>query len=195
MSMAGYPVEWFAQTVDESYKCGICCQVLRDPTTTKCGHIYCSRCISSWVSYHGVCPERCRELEVDSLKPMRVGNLISGLAVHCKNKSIGCRVQVSLAEKHLHEDSCAYSRPTGLRRLLSKFSLSQQDLSKYNVNHKRTNSSGVGSSSRINPIAKTCKRSPSSAAALCRPSTAMPVVMVSSELAAILANQHLVGLA
>lgn len=182
----GYPLEWFAQSVDESYKCGICCQVLRDPTTTKCGHVYCSQCISSWVNYYSVCPERCGELEVDSLRRIEhMDHLISGLAVHCKNKSIGCGAQVSLAEKHLHEESCAYSRATGLRRLLSKFSLSQQDLTddrKYKVNHKRTKSSGGGSSSRIN---QTCKRSPSSAAAFCRPSTAvppshaMPVVMVS----------------
>lgn len=182
----GYPLEWFAGPVDDSFKCGICCQVLRDPTATKCGHVYCARCISSWVSYYGVCPERCREMEVDSLKrTLHLDKLISGLAVCCKNKS--CRMQPNLAEKHMHEQSCPH-RST-LKKLL-KFS-SQLDLraedSKFRVHHKRSRSSGgSASTTRINAIAR---RSPS-AAALCRPSAldlsrapgpcAMPVAMVST---------------
>lgn len=183
----GYPLDWFAEAVDDSYKCGICSQVLKNPTTTKCGHMYCFHCLSSWVSRYGVCPERCRELELDTLKPtLRIHHLISGLAVHCKNKSAGCRVQVSLADKLLHEESCPYSRAGGLRKLLlSKFSLSQLDLSeerKFQVSHKRAKSSEGGSNTRINynTVAKpkTPKRSPSSAAALCR-SSPMPMSMVS----------------
>ena len=190
----GYPLEWFAETVPERYRCGICSLVLRYPTATPCGHLYCSRCISSWVSCYGVCPERCRELEADSLKQaIDIGHFVSGLKVRCINRPAGCKVLVSLSEKSHHEQSCANAHPSGFRRLLTKFSRSQLDLSgedrKFKVvkiRHKRTKSSG--GSSRINAAstAKACRRSPSSAAALCRPSTAvpfssraMPIAMVS----------------
>ena len=175
----GYPLEWFAGVVQERFKCGICHQVLREAVATSCGHIYCSGCLSWWIRHYGVCPLRCRELETDSLKRVvQMDRLISGLAVHCKNRAAGCGVVVCLAEKHLHETTnCAHAgaHTSGLRRLLSKLSLSQQDLSegsKYKVRHKRTKSSG-------SPINALARRSPSSAAALCRPSTAVPSLSVS----------------
>lgn len=185
LAECGYPLEWFAQSVDEKFKCGICSRVMRDPTATRCGHIYCSRCIAAWVNYYGVCPEKCREVQLQSLRPSQlVAKLISGLQVNCKNKTAGCRARPILAEKEQHEHACPY-RPS-LNKLFSsiKLSLSQQDLvgEPSKGNHKRTNSSGVlpSSTSRIRSVAK---RSPSSAAAFCRkPSLqAMPVAMVSKE--------------
>ena len=183
----GYPLEWFAQPVDDNFKCGICCHVMRDPTATKCGHVYCAKCISSWVSYYGVCPERCRDLEISSLKPSpQLAKLISGLAVQCKNKTAGCRTRPSLDQKHFHEQSCPFGGTAKFNLKLfssASFSLSQQDLfgSSSKGCHKRTNSSGIlqTSTSRIRSLAK---RSPSSAAAFCRPTPshhrAMPVAMV-----------------
>lgn len=187
----GYPLEWFAEPVPKKYRCGICSQVLRYPAATPCGHIYCSRCLSTWVSCYGVCPERCRELEVHLLeRVVHIDHLISGLAVRCKNRPAGCRVTVTLAEKSIHEASCAYARPSNFRRLLTKASLSQQDiagedrkLKDAKIRHKRTKSS----TSRINAVAtakqKACRRSPSSAAALCRPSTAVPLSSLASSCA------------
>ncbi len=192
----GYPLEWFAQPVDEIFKCGICCHVMKDPTATKCGHIYCARCISSWVSYYHSCPERCREVEVGSLRPSQhLAKLISGLVVQCQNKTAGCRARPILAEKHQHEHACSF-RPARNLKLFSSvgLSLSQQDLfgGSSKGDHKRTNSSGIlqTGSSRIRSLAK---RSPSSAAAFCRYSSpkhrAMPVAMVSVSLAASLSLQ------
>lgn len=188
MANCGYPLEWFAQPVDESLKCGICCQIMRCPTATKCGHIYCAQCISSWVGYYGVCPERCREVEMGSLKRRKhMDQLISGLAVYCKNKTAGCPVQVSLAEKQHHEQQvCRYrsSASSGLRKLLPKFSLSQQNLfteRKHKAHHKRTSSSGFSSRDLLHAVSKIkIQRSPS-AAAFCNPAP-MPVAMVSAHL-------------
>ena len=185
MADCGYPQEWFAQPVDESFKCGICCHVMKDPTVTRCGHVYCARCISSWVSYYGGCPERCRDLDIGSLRPSpQMAKFISGLVVQCKNKTAGCQARPILSEKLQHEHACPF-RPSLNTRLFSsrKISLSQQDLfgDPSKGNHKRTNSSGIlqTSTSKIRSLAK---RSPSSAAALCRSSPckhrAMPVAMV-----------------
>ena len=183
--MAGYPVQWFIGDIDESLKCGICSHVLRDPTVTKCGHIYCGRCIVSWAGYYGVCPERCMEVDIDSLQSLTHMELfISGLLVHCKNRPAGCRLQIKLAEKHQHDLVCPYrgAGRQGLRKLLP--SLSHQDLQgpRHKGHHKRTKSSESSSAAAIhhNP---TVKRTPSSVSAFFRPSApgsrAMPVAMVS----------------
>jgi len=193
---SGYPLEWFVEELDDKFKCGICFKVLKDPTATSCGHVYCGRCILTWVNYYGVCPRRCSELEVDALQPTRhLADLISGLAVQCKNKSSGCRVQPRLVEKHAHEQSCPYRSPSagsraGLRKLL-KTSVSQLDLTREfrTPHHKRTRSSAtiVTAATITGPGKAVAKRSPSSAAALCRTSSAlsktagtraMPAVMV-----------------
>lgn len=188
--MAGYPVQWFVGDIDESLKCGICSNVLKDPTVTKCGHIYCGRCIVSWAGYYGVCPERCMQVDLDSLQCLTHMDLfISGLLVHCKNRAAGCRLQIKLAEKYQHEQACPH-RATGstaagrqgLRKLLP--SLSQQDLQglKHKGHHKRTKSSGSSSAAAIH-LVPTVKRTPSSISAFFRPSAsrsrAMPVAMVS----------------
>lgn len=187
----GYPLEWFVEPVDESFKCGICKQVIRDRTVTPCGHVYCFQCISSWAGLYGVCPERCGEVELHSLScpgPLdTISQFISGLSVHCQNRPAGCRIQIRLAEKCKHEQICPHRRPrdpTVLGKLLPKFSLSQQDLTRVNsscslsqdrnfkILHKRSESA---SALRIHTA-------PSSTASVCRPA-AMPVAMVS--------NQHL----
>ena len=193
----GYPLEWFAKPVADRFKCGICKQVIRDPAVTPCGHIYCSQCISTWAKHYGVCPERCREVETNSLRcPLNIGKLISGLTVHCKNRPAGCRIQTKLAEKSQHEQICSYSRPksrkAGLGKLLPKFSLSQQDLRLTSISsgqdrsfkHQRSESA---SGLQIHTLPRRSpSRSPSTASSALSKSThnsAMPVAMVS--------NQHL----
>ncbi len=190
MSECGYPEDWFVESIDEKLKCGICCNVLRNPISTKCGHIYCARCLMSWTDYYGVCPEHCREVEVGSLKrQVQIEKVISGLLTHCKNKSAGCMLQIVLSQKQKHERNCQY-RSVG-RKLLSKFSFSQHDIivpakeKKYNIYHKRSRSSG--SSQSTAQIGAFAKRSPSSAAYFCKTGEPlalsnpplMPVAMVS----------------
>lgn len=179
--MAGYPVQWFVGDIDESLKCGICSHVLRDPTVTKCGHIYCGKCVVSWAGYYGVCPERCMEVDLDSLQCLTHMDLfISGLLVHCINRPAGCRLQIKLAEKCQHDQVCPYRSTRhheGLRKLLP--SLSHQDLqglTHKGHHHKRTKSSGSSSAAAIHPVSRpTVKRTPSSVSAF----FPMPVAMVS----------------
>ena len=187
MADSGFPLEWFAEPVEDHLKCGICSKVLRDPTVTKCGHIYCEQCLYHWVDYYGVCPERCREVELDSLKrSLHVQKLISGLLTGCKNKIAGCPVQVPLAEKHQHERTCPYQSGAGFKNKKSKRNfLHKRQVSApaaieendYVVHHKKTKKSIFFSNTRLSAIA----RSPSSAAILCRTEDArpMPIAMVS----------------
>ncbi len=106
---SGYPLEWFAEQVDEYLKCGICNKVMINPRATSCGHVYCKDCLQSWIEYYGVCPERCGEVELQQLtSPLHIQKRISGLLVRCKYVRCGCNVKVALIDKASHEVLCLH---------------------------------------------------------------------------------------
>ena len=175
MSRGGYPPEWFAQPLVDSLICGICNKVLREPIVTPCGHIYCCHCVFPWVERYGVCPKRCEEVELESLRlRVQLEKFISGLYTHCKNKRAGCTEQVPLVDKHLHEKHCSYSRRSGkpVSRSVSNSgakTVVSIPVSPWKNRHKRTQSS-VSATFAVFPtatISAAAKRSPS-AALLCR---------------------------
>lgn len=168
---SGYPPEWFSQPPDHSLLCGICNRVFREPKVTPCGHIFCYICISSWLERYGVCPRRCKEVEIDSLRPkVQLEKFISGLYTHCKNKRAGCTEQIRLVDKHLHEKQCPYRKRSGKpisRSTSSSGSSAQKDSSVVSVpvsskknRHKRTQSS-VSAYSSGAPVCLATPRSPS----------------------------------
>ena len=146
----GFPPEWFSQPLDQYLFCSICSRILRHPKVTPCGHVFCSVCITYWVERYGVCPKRCEEVEIDSLRlKVQLEKFISGLYTHCKNKRAGCTEQVRLVDKHLHEKQCQYRKRSGkaIARSVSNSS-AKRDLSVVSVpvlprrsKHKRTQSS------------------------------------------------------
>ena len=171
MSQGGYPLEWFSEPLDNSLKCGICTKILRDPRVTPCGHIYCSYCLITWLNSYGVCPRRCKEVEVESLRRrVQLDTFISGLFIYCTNKRAGCTEQVPLIEKHLHENICPHSS-TALRIANDSCTNWRESVQKpRRGKHKRTNSSVSASSSfafSSTASATAAKRLPS-AAQLCR---------------------------
>ena len=104
---SGYPLEWFAEAVEDFLICDICGKVLQSPRATRCGHVYCQRCLEFWIDYYGICPKRCGEIEVDTLKKApHTEKRILSLKVRCKYENFGCRNLVTLAEKQKHEKRC-----------------------------------------------------------------------------------------
>lgn len=174
MSGSGYPPEWFCESPDSSILCMICNRVLREPRVTPCGHIFCYLCISYWLERYGVCPRRCREVDIDSLRlKVQLEKFISGLYTHCKNKRAGCVEQVRLADKHLHEKQCHYRKRSGkpVSRSISSSSSAgaQKDSSVVSIpatakrrGHKRTQSSvSAYSSGSPSCVGFAAQRSPS----------------------------------
>lgn len=124
---SGYPLEWFAEAVEEFLICEICGKVLQSPLATQCGHVYCQHCLEFWIEYYGICPKRCGEIEVDTLKKApHIEKRILSLKVRCKYHKYGCRDLFSLADKHKHEKKCL-CRKSELKHspIAAKNSLSQ----------------------------------------------------------------------
>jgi len=176
MSGGGFPPEWFSQPLDQYLFCTICSRVLRQPKVTPCGHVFCAVCINFWVERYGVCPKRCQEVEIDSLRlKVQLEKFISGLYTHCKNKRAGCNEQVRLVDKHLHEKHCPYRKLTGkaIARSVSNssakrdaFVVSVPVIARGNK-HKRTQSSVSAYSAAASPAdtvsaVAAARKSPSS---------------------------------
>lgn len=111
----GYSKDIFVEPIDDHLLCQLCNNVLRGSKTTPCGHVFCQGCIEDWVKEYGVCPKRCRELEVQDLSgAVHIDTRISGLKTRCQNSASGCIVQVPLCEKQKHESTCPYLHIVGL---------------------------------------------------------------------------------
>lgn len=43
----------------DNFTCSICLEILKEPVGLKCGHMYCSHCLLTWLNNHKTCP-MCR---------------------------------------------------------------------------------------------------------------------------------------
>lgn len=104
---SGFPIDWFCETVPEDLICEICGKVLNAPKETRCGHNFCQRCLEFWIEYYGICPKRCGEIDLESIKKEnKLEKRIMSLPVYCKYKQHGCESIVLLADKQRHEKKC-----------------------------------------------------------------------------------------
>ena len=108
--MSGYPLDSFVGPVDETLLCRICRKVLNSPRKTPCGHVFCLSCLSSWIEYYGVCPNRCGDVEfIELTRPFDVEERVFCLLKRCKYFSMGCKTQGRLFDiEQLHEKVCTY---------------------------------------------------------------------------------------
>ena len=37
-------------------ECAVCCSTVRDPVSTKCGHLFCWQCLEHWMKHQHSCP-------------------------------------------------------------------------------------------------------------------------------------------
>ena len=127
---SGYPLEWFVSTPPQTFICEICGKILNTPKSTSCcGESFCCRCLEFWNDYYGICPKRCGEMEMDSLrKENKLEKIIQSLPVYCQysNGGGGCTARITLAEKQRHERKCQYKPKNTPSSAQSKPSLSSK---------------------------------------------------------------------
>lgn len=81
----GYDLVRFVGFVDEEFYCTICTMVLETPLQSPCDHLFCSKCISEWLSVESICPVDRRLLTTDGLKPPAryFLNMLDKLVIKC----------------------------------------------------------------------------------------------------------------
>lgn len=52
----GFDVTRFVGETSEELICSICSEILEDPLTTECEHLFCRRCIADWLRDNRTCP-------------------------------------------------------------------------------------------------------------------------------------------
>ncbi|XP_074840180.1 PDZ domain-containing RING finger protein 4 isoform X2 [Carettochelys insculpta] len=106
----GFDPARFAEPVDPDLKCKLCSQVLEEPLSTPCGHVFCAGCLLPWAVQRRRCPLQCQPIsaqELHQVLPLR--SLIQKLAIRCDYRPRGCGRTVRLHQLAAHVESCDYS--------------------------------------------------------------------------------------
>lgn len=134
-------------SAQESLECAICFMYLRDPVLTICGHRFCEKCLSKWLTYvlidHAFisvpysclpltsmfncsdhdnrCPIDNNQLGADDVFPDNYTKReIAGISIICPN--VGCSTSVPVTDFEDHYEICKFREVCGFFNLLSDWS-------------------------------------------------------------------------
>ena len=65
----GYDVARFVGEISEELICSICSEILENPLTTDCEHLFCRECINDWLRDNHTCPIDRLYVHQRTLKP------------------------------------------------------------------------------------------------------------------------------
>lgn len=106
----GLDTERFAKPVDPELRCKVCGQVLDEPLSAPCGHVFCASCLLPWAVWQRRCPLRCQPICVQQLhRVLPLRNLVQRLPVKCDYSARGCQRHVLLRQLAAHVERCAFS--------------------------------------------------------------------------------------
>ncbi|CAH1724243.1 TNF receptor-associated factor 6-like [Aphis gossypii] len=96
--------------IDPRFECSICLNCLKDPMLTRCGHRFCSECITTWLKRKSqICPIDLLPLTIEGLFPDNYTKReIDEQKVACLNT--GCDVTIPLLEADQHYASCGFNK-------------------------------------------------------------------------------------
>ncbi len=99
-------VELFVEKPAADYFCGVCYEVLNDPSQCKNGHLLCLVCFQESIRQNPRCPICLTEMTVDEIsRNLFVRNSINCLLVKCR----------SIMDEHHHNDFCHWTGPLSER--------------------------------------------------------------------------------
>ncbi|XP_062512086.1 TNF receptor-associated factor 6-like [Corticium candelabrum] len=106
---AGVDARFVAPLADR-HVCPVCLLALREPTVTKCGHLFCNDCVRP-LARRGriVCPV-CREEQNESeiFSNNYDKREIMSLKIYCDQQEKGCKWKGELRERETHNETCGY---------------------------------------------------------------------------------------
>ena len=108
----GYDDERFQHPVGQSFHCGICFNVVKDPAMCRHNeHMFCRACITIHLTNFQTCPSCLEPLTVETLsQPSRtVMNLLSELKIRCRFFNRGCERFIELGELDRHVRDCGFA--------------------------------------------------------------------------------------
>ncbi len=108
----GYEDERFQHPVGQSFHCGICYNVVKDPAMCRHNeHLFCRACITRRLMDSQTCPSCLEPLTVDTLtQPSRtVMNLLSELKIRCQFFYRGCEEFIELGNVDRHVKDCGFA--------------------------------------------------------------------------------------
>ena len=108
----GYEDERFEHTVNPSFHCPICLNVLKEPKMCRNNeHVFCSVCITQHLANSSTCPQCMEELTVETLHraPRVLINGLSEFTISCDYFSRGCREFIRLGDLQTHVIRCGFA--------------------------------------------------------------------------------------
>ena len=108
----GYDDERFQHPVGQSFHCGICFNVVKDPAMCRHNeHMFCRACITIHLTNSQTCPSCLEPLTAETLsQPSRtVMNLLSELKIRCRFFNRGCERFIELGELDRHVRDCGFA--------------------------------------------------------------------------------------
>lgn len=104
----------FTEPVLEELHCSICEDVFEDPMTCKVGHVFCRKCITSWIKLQKAgskCPVDMQPTTIQDLQPapLILKSILASLKVRCMFAQAGCEKMVSSIDFEGHRKACLYN--------------------------------------------------------------------------------------
>ncbi|CAG2104608.1 unnamed protein product, partial [Medioppia subpectinata] len=138
-SHMGFAEQRFTTAVDEEFRCPICRDVLDEPITAQCEHVFCRACIHEWLSREQSCPVGRQPLKVHHLQDVTrfFRNYYTKLEICCDFADSGCQFVAKVDEIKAHENQCPFNPdvktecPNGCTAMVTKKELSAHDCVQY----------------------------------------------------------------
>ena len=109
MAVGGFDAR-FVDRLSNRHTCPVCLLALREPTVTKCGHLFCNDCVRPLASRGRIeCPVCKEEQKESEIYPNNYDKReIMSLMIYCDQQEKGCGWKGELRERGTHNETCGY---------------------------------------------------------------------------------------
>ena len=109
MAAGGFDAR-FVDRLSNRHTCPVCLSALREPTITKCGHLFCNDCVRPLARCGRIeCPVCKEEQKESEIYPNNYDKReIMSLKIYCDQQEKGCGWKGELRKRETHNETCGY---------------------------------------------------------------------------------------